>query len=228
MNKRYRSLNFDERVDGTEIKYLIIHYTQGNLEQSLDWLTSSNALGQRVSCHYLICKQGEVYSLVDEDKRAWHAGVSAWEDDVKLNGTSIGIELVNSGDEEYTEPQMRSLESLASDIVRRHQIRPFHILGHSDISPEKKVDPGKYFDWKRFSQTGLGLYPEEVIPIPTSVRDVQQQLKVYGYAIENTGIIDFQTENVFRAFQLHFGSSDLNMMAAKLNWLLSAKQACGY
>ncbi len=220
----YSSPNFDERPTCSRIKYLIYHFTEGNLEQSLEWLTTTNPAGQKVSAHYLIDEEGQVYSLVPEGKRAWHAGISAWEDDVSLNSNSIGIELVNSGDRNFTAAQMSALAILSKGIIDRHAILPFHILGHSDIAPGRKVDPGTYFDWKWLASNGIGLYPEGEPLIKTySTYDLQLKLKVYGYQLDVTGFLDPQTENVLRAFQLHFGQGEHSLISSKLDWLLELK-----
>jgi N-acetylmuramoyl-L-alanine amidase len=220
----YPSPNFDERPPGTRIKYLIYHYTEGNLEESLEWLTKTNPTGGKVSAHYLISEEGQVYSLVPENKRAWHAGISAWENDVGLNNNSIGIELVNSGDKSFSSAQMTALAILSKDIVARHAILPFYILGHSDIAPDRKLDPGMYFDWKWLASKGIGLYPAGDLLIQTySTCDLQQKLKEYGYQLDVTGFLNPQTESVLRAFQLHFGQGDYTSISTKLDILLDLK-----
>jgi N-acetylmuramoyl-L-alanine amidase len=222
----YPSDNFNDRPEGVSIKYLIYHYTGGNLEESLYWLTKESPAG-KVSSHYLICEKGEIYAHVPEHKRAWHAGLlSRWEDDAKLNAMSIGIELVNPGMgpdyRDFTTDQMKSLVELTKDILSRYNISPFHILGHSDIAPDRKVDPGDRFDWQGLALKGIGVYPDGItIKEESPISELQQKLKSYGYPITVTGVLDEQTSHVIRAFQLHFGYADLATISAKLDWLLS-------
>jgi N-acetylmuramoyl-L-alanine amidase len=225
--KNLPSANFDERPEDAPIKYLIYHATHQNLDESLRLLTQPN-IDPPVSSHYLICEEGQIYSLVPEEKRAWHAGrLSAWETDVRINATSIGIELVNPGMgpnyRGFPKPQMQALQELTKDILTRHTITPFHILAHSDIAPDRKNDPGDRFDWKGLADLGIGVYPPVTQGIETSILDVQRKLKAYGYKIDLTGERDAQTQCVFQAFQMHFGYGDLGQMAAKLDWLLQAK-----
>lgn len=156
------SINFDERPAGAVIKYVIVHYTEGNLEDSLKWLTTINPHGHPVSAHYLICPLGHIYGLVDEQKRAWHAGVSQWKEDHNLNATSIGIELVNDGVSAYTEDQIQALVELLQDIQNRLGILPENILGHEDVAPTRKKDPGEHFPWQHLADLGLAVYPREM------------------------------------------------------------------
>lgn len=221
--KSHPSPNFDDRLLEASIKYLIYHYAEGSLEESLDWLTGENPLGQRVSCHYLIAENGEVYALVPEPKRAWHAGVSAWENDENLNATSIGIELVNNGRTPYKAAQMESLLGLSQDIIRRHDISPWHVLGHSDIAPGRKTDPGPHFNWAWLAENGVGVYPPTLSPVSCQINDLQKALKAYGYALEITGELDDQTQAVLGAFQMHFGGGELDGLMAKLQYLLDVK-----
>jgi len=216
------SLNYDDRPDGVVVKYLVYHFTGGSLEESLEWLIHENPLGAKVSAHYLISESGDVYNLVPEAKRAWHAGVSAWEEDENLNALSIGIELVNCG-EAYPAAQMDALVELSKDIVARHGILPWYVLGHSDIAPGRKDDPGEHFDWQSLARHGVGLYPEVVHGFESSVLDVQEKLKAYGYRIDVTGEVDAQTQDVLMAFQAHFGRGELGLISAKLDCLLAEK-----
>jgi len=165
------SPNFDERPNGSRIEFLIIHYTACDFDLSLKILTDGNS-ENRVSSHYLIDESGEVYHLVDEEKRAWHAGVSAWKKYQGINAFSLGIELVNPGHgphcKAYSLPQMNSLIELSKDLIQRYKIRKEFILGHADIAPYRKIDPGSFFDWKMMSDAGVGVYVSNV-PRPQAV-----------------------------------------------------------
>ena len=146
--------NFDDRPPEALIDFLIFHYTACPLDLSLRILTQASS--SPVSAHYLICEKGQVYSLVPEEKRAWHAGKSYWKGRQGLNASSIGIELVNPGYgpeyRSFSHPQIDSLMTLSHEILKRHSIPATHILGHSDIAPGRKTDPGPYFKWQHFRQ----------------------------------------------------------------------------
>lgn len=113
-----------------------------------------------VSAHWLIHENGQAESLVSEERRAWHAGAGSWQGRADVNSRSIGIELVNPGDRPFSEPQMAALERLLRGIMARWQIRPAGIIGHSDMAPDRKIDPGPRFDWRRLALQGLAVWPE--------------------------------------------------------------------
>ena len=162
IDRSHPSANQDNRI-----QFVVLHYTNANLERSLALLTHGE-----VSSHYLIGddKSGTVYKLMDENQRAWHAGESQWQGRTWLNSSSIGIEIVNPGFKDtptgrlwypYSEAQIESLITLLKDISKRNGISPRHIIGHSDIAPLRKLDPGPLFPWKRLAAEGLGLWPNE-------------------------------------------------------------------
>ncbi|MCY1284979.1 N-acetylmuramoyl-L-alanine amidase AmiD [compost metagenome] len=210
------SRNHDNRI-----QFVILHYTSTDLERSLHLLTEGE-----VSSHYLIGAQPPtVYRLVDESRRAWHAGQSEWQGRTWLNSSSIGIELVNPGYDDtpngrrwhpYDEGQIEALIALLKDIVRRNGIRPENIIGHSDIAPLRKLDPGPLFPWQRLAEAGLGRWPdaatvarlrprfEQALP---GIAWFQQQLVKLGYAAPQTGELDVATHRVLAAFQLHYRPS---------------------
>ncbi|MCR9254578.1 MAG: N-acetylmuramoyl-L-alanine amidase [Alphaproteobacteria bacterium] len=136
------------------VDILLIHYTERDLAESLRLLTEGE-----VSVHWLIDEDGTVYRMVPEDRRAWHAGVSAWEGESDINSRSIGIELVNLGDHSYAEPQIDALIVLAREIMARHPIPPERVLGHEDVAPGRKVDPGPLFPWDRLVAEGIAVRP---------------------------------------------------------------------
>ncbi len=210
----HTSVNQDSRV-----QFIILHYTNASLERSLALLTHGE-----VSSHYLIGddRNATVYQLVDENRRAWHAGESQWEGRTWLNSTSIGIEIVNPGYTDtptgrvwhpYSEAQVQSLILLLKDIARRNNIEPRHIIGHSDIAPLRKLDPGPMFPWKRLADEGLGIWPDaravaqqqaRFAVNPPSATWYQQQLARFGYAVPQTGEFDVATRHVIAAFQMRF------------------------
>lgn len=202
------SPNVDARPGTGVIDMLILHYTgMQTAQDALDRLCDPAA---KVSAHYLIDEDGSVWRLVDETRRAWHAGVSSWRDCRDINGASIGIELVNPGHEfgyrTFPEAQMAALEELARDILVRHAIPSRHVLGHSDVAPQRKLDPGELFDWPRLARAGIGLWPDfgaSVTP-PESIADVQAGLATIGYASPGSGMLDDETRVVIMAFQRHF------------------------
>lgn len=206
--RRRPSPNHEPRPPGRAIDMLVLHYTgMPSAEAALARLCDPAA---KVSAHYCIDEDGTVYALVPEERRAWHAGVSAWAGETDINGLSIGVELVNPGHEwgyrPFPEAQMQALEALAQDILARHAIPPRRVLGHSDVAPGRKTDPGELFDWARLARAGIGLWPEPA-PLPggpPALAHLQAELRRFGYGLEITGEPDEATRCVLAAFQRHF------------------------
>ena len=178
------SPNHDERRLGPP-DMLILHYTgMTSAAAALDRLCDPAA---RVSSHYVVEEDGAVWRLVPEERRAWHAGESGWLGRRDINAHSIGIEIVNPGHEfgyrPFPEPQMRAVEELCRDIVARRAIAPRLVLGHSDVAPHRKQDPGELFDWPRLARAGIGLWPDfsRTTSAPESIVDLQQALADFGY-----------------------------------------------
>jgi len=182
----YPSPNFGDRARGSVINKLILHYTgMQNSEVSLSRLCDK---ASEVSAHYFIDESGEIFRLVPEEKRAWHAGVSYWAGETDINSQSIGIELQNPGHEwgyrNFPDPQILALIELATKILLDHKIPKKNVLGHSDISPERKVDPGELFPWKRLALKNIGYWPKlefKKLDIKLSKQDANQILSLMGY-----------------------------------------------
>lgn len=189
--------NHDARPPGTAIDMLVLHYT--GMESAAAALDRLGDPRSRVSAHYLIDEAGTVVPLVDEDRRAWHAGKSWWRGNGDVNGRSLGIELVNPGHEfgyrDFPELQMAALEELGLDILARHPIPPPNVVGHSDVAPGRKRDPGERFDWRRLAAAGIGLWPAG--GGDGNPDDVAAMLAEYGYPTADVPV-------AIGAFQRHF------------------------
>lgn len=212
------SPNFDERTCRRPVDMVVLHYTgMPTAEAALARLADPAA---KVSAHYCIDEDGTVYALVPEEKRAWHAGLAFWRGVRDVNARSVGIELVNPGHEfgyrEYPVVQIEALLELLGDIAGRYDILPGNYVGHSDIAPQRKEDPGELFPWHRLAAAGFGRWwaPDFTVtphaPVLTpgtrngAVLDLQVALDRIGYGIEGSGLYDQPTEMVVRAFQRHW------------------------
>ncbi|WP_443216529.1 N-acetylmuramoyl-L-alanine amidase [Rhodophyticola sp. CCM32] len=152
-----RSPNFGARRDGLTPVLVVLHYTaMASCEAALRALCDPE---RAVSAHYLISETGQVLALVDEDKRAWHAGAGQWAGAGDVNSRSIGIELANNGATPFSAPQMDALEGLLAEILPRWHIPPQGVIAHSDMAPGRKIDPGPRFDWRRLAAAGLSVWP---------------------------------------------------------------------
>lgn len=223
------SPNYNERPADSTIDTLVIHYTgMRNSEDAIKHLCNSKA---KVSSHYVIDEDGGIFQLVEEKYRAWHAGASYWRGRDNVNNFSIGIELVNPGHEfgyrHFPEKQMRSLIELCKLILKRNiYIEPRNIVGHSDIAPLRKEDPGELFNWKMLAENGIGLWPDVNIFLEKKeVLVIQENLFSYGYKINLDGNYTEETKKVIMAFQRHFIQNKLDGIwsdeeQAKLDWLL--------
>ncbi|MGV6848046.1 MAG: N-acetylmuramoyl-L-alanine amidase [Marinibacterium sp.] len=160
------SPNFGPRRGGARPDLIVLHYTaMASVRAALDRLCDP---GAEVSAHYLIGERGRIWQLVDEDMRAWHAGAGRWHDVTDVNSRSIGIELANPGNHPFPAPQMTALEDLLRGILTRHRIRPDGVIGHSDMAPGRKSDPGPRFDWARLDRQGLSAPPRARAPADLS------------------------------------------------------------
>ena len=174
---------------------------------------------------------GQVFALVPEEHRAWHAGISSWEGDGDVNARSIGIEIVNGGHDfdlpDFPVAQIESVIALLKEIFARWpQLGATRVVAHSDIAPARKVDPGEKFPWKRLADAGVSIWPaQRVVELSTDdpVSDVQQQLAFIGYPVTQTGYMDEATKTALIAFQRRFRPSDLSgVMDAETRQLLTS------
>jgi len=236
------SPNFGERRGGRVPDLLILHYTgMASAGAACRWLCDESS---GVSCHYLVDEAGAVAQLVDEDMRAWHAGVSSWEGERDVNSRSIGIEIHNPGAEggypDFPPAQMAAVETLARDIIERHRIAPRHVLAHSDVAPGRKIDPGEKFDWKGLAAAGVGLWVEASGEAGgpalrpgdegEAVKSFKADLERFGYRIGPGATYDEATRIVVMALQRHFRPGLVDGIAdgatrAVLAGLLAASEA---
>ena len=151
------SPNFGVRRASARPELVVLHYT--GMDSAGDALARLCAPEFEVSSHYLIAANGELYQLVPETERAWHAGRGKWRGRADINSRSIGIELDNPGDRPFSEPQMAVLEGLLGDVLNRWKIPPEGVIGHSDFALGRKSDPGPRFDWRRLARLGLSVWP---------------------------------------------------------------------
>lgn len=216
---------YTSKSQSDRVKFVIIHYTVSDTPGSIRTLTQ-----EVVSSHYLLTDEDppKLYGLVDESRVANHAGVSNWKNYSLLNPSSIGIEIVNRGWVDtpqgrqwfaFPQRQMDILIPLLKDIVARHHIAPENILGHADIAPGRKQDPGALFPWKQLADAGLIPWPnpqyvatqrpyyEQQLP---DVVWFQKKLAAFGYAVPQTGVLDKATQNVITTFQMKYRQANID------------------
>ncbi len=213
------SPNFDARTAPPDM--IVLHYTgMESGEAALARLRDAEA---KVSAHYLVEEDGRVFALVPEERRAWHAGAASWRGASDINARSIGVEIVNPGHEfgyrDFPEAQVAAVIELLGDIRERWTVPDALILGHSDVAPRRKEDPGELFPWKRLAQAGHGLWVEPVAApgAPLGLGDeglgvtaLQNALIRFGYALEPSGVYGEATVTVVRAFQRHWRQERLD------------------
>jgi N-acetylmuramoyl-L-alanine amidase len=213
------SPNFNSRPEGALIDAIILHYTgMQSLEAALERMCNAK---HEVSAHYCIAVNGDIYQLVSDEMRAWHAGKSFWQGKESLNDNSIGIEIVNTGHEfgykRFPDAQMQSVLGLLEKLFATHNIDKKRVLGHSDIAPDRKEDPGEFFNWQLLAKKGFSIWHglEEsffetssgiVSPGDSgeSILQMQQKLKMFGYKVELTSQFDHQTKLAIIAFYRRF------------------------
>lgn len=213
------SPNFDDRT--RPISLLVLHYT--GMESGAAALERLCCEEAKVSAHYVVEKDGRIFQLVGEEDRAWHAGVSEWQGETNINSASIGIEIVNGGHNwpladgalpPYPDAQINALIPLCKAIMSRHNISARGVLGHSDIAPARKQDPGEHFPWAGLAAAGIGRYPLSIEPdrrvlFGAGSRDrgvaiVQRGLAETGYSARVTGVMDDDTRLVVAALQRRY------------------------
>jgi N-acetylmuramoyl-L-alanine amidase len=208
------SPNHAPRPSPGRVDLLILHYT--GMTSAAAALERLCAPAAQVSAHYLVEEDGTVWRLVDETRRAWHAGRAFWAGATNINDRSIGIELVNPGHEHgyrpFPEAQLTALEMLCREILARHPITPERVLGHSDIAPERKADPGELFPWERLARSGIGLWPDFTATVAPGradgVQATQRDLARIGYDARASGRLDRPTQAIITAFQRHWRPAD--------------------
>lgn len=203
--KQLPSLNFGSR-DGAPVSMLVLHYTDMKTAQdALDHLIDPQT---QVSAHYLVDEDGTIYQLVNEENTAWHAGISFWRGNKNVNNISIGIEIANPGHQFGYRPfppiQMQSVSELCKGIIARHHINKVNVVGHSDIAPQRKMDPGELFNWKWLSEQGIGLWP----PPQSTTCNLQPEtaLTELGYEPPQN---DEHLSKIITAFQRHYRPSGI-------------------
>ena len=207
------SPNFDARTVPPDM--LILHYT--GMPTGAAALARLTDPASKVSAHYLVEEDGRVFALVAEERRAWHAGVSFWKGERDINGRSIGIEIVNPGHEfgyrAFPEPQIAAVIELLGEIRGRWEIDDDRILGHSDVAPSRKDDPGERFPWRRLAEAGHGLWAEPAAAPGAPLKEgdegagvfaLQAGLTRLGYDAAPSGAYDATTATIVRAFQRHW------------------------
>ena len=210
------SANFGERNDGLVPDMIVLHYTgMPDAEGAINRLCTP---GTDVSAHYIVLEDGRVVQTVPESKRAWHAGLGFWAGQTDINSLSIGIEIINRGHDwgypDYPPRQIAAVTALCRGILLRQEIPAHRVLGHPDVSPARKKDPGEKFPWHSLANSGVGhwvrpapITPGETIRLGAEgerVLALQQALARYGYGIELSSQYDTATMEVVTAFQRHF------------------------
>ncbi len=208
------SPNFDART--LPVSLIILHYT--GMESGEAALTRMCDGMAKVSAHYMIEEDGQIFQLVDEDNRAWHAGVSSWQGESNINSASIGIEIVNGGHDyglpEFPDLQIMAVIALTKDIMKRRALPASTVIGHSDIAPLRKDDPGERFPWSGLASAGIGLWPENItadrrVLFAPGDRDrgiaiAQSGMGHIGYGVEVTGVMDTLTIAAIKAVQRRY------------------------
>jgi N-acetylmuramoyl-L-alanine amidase len=227
------SPNFDARTRAVDL--VVLHYTgmhdgEAALARLTDpapvagrfpgpWQDKSTAPDAplaRVSSHYVVGEDGAIYRVVQENQRAWHAGASSWKGEGDVNARAIGIEIVNGGHDfglpEFPDAQIVSVIALLRDVLHRNQLDASRVVGHSDIAPDRKLDPGEKFPWKRLADAGVAIWPQAAASHLEStsgeaISQLQQRLAAFGYDVVQSGAMDGATRNALSAFQRRFRPS---------------------
>lgn len=227
------SPNFDMRT--RPIDLVVLHYTgMQDCETALARLTDPAPLAGRypgpwqpestppdaplgrVSTHYVVAEDGAVYRLVAEEQRAWHAGASSWEGEGDVNARAIGVEIVNGGHDfglpDFPDAQIEAVIALVGDILARRKLAPARVVGHSDIAPDRKLDPGEKFPWRRLAEAGVSVWPASRAgrADSDSVVRMQERLAKIGYGVAASGVVDAPTKAALMAFQRRFRPAQID------------------
>ncbi len=211
------SPNHGERKDGQRPDMILLHYT--GMTDATEALERLCARESDVSAHYFVFEDGRIIQLVQESRRAWHAGVSFWAGETDINSCSIGIEIANPGHDfgypDFPKRQIAAVTALCRGIQTRNTVPPERVLAHSDVAPSRKQDPGEKFPWRTLYDSGVGHW---VKPAPITaggvllalgdgndaIATMQDELSKYGYGVTARGVFDSATRDVVKAFQRHF------------------------
>lgn len=229
INGEHISKNYNSRI-----RQIVLHYTVIDFERSLSVLKGES--GRSVSAHYLINDQlteeypDYIYQLLPDAKRAWHAGVSQWGMDGNVNNSSIGIEIVNRDGNLHPYPaeQMKAVVFLVKQLVERYNIDPVNVVGHSDVAPGRKIDPGSLFPWRMLYEQGIGAWYEEadIAALRTKIKklppvgQIKADLRGYGYRVNDTEDPDEAYKSVVSAFQRHFAPERVDGEMSLENYLI--------
>jgi N-acetylmuramoyl-L-alanine amidase len=201
------SPNFEDRWNGLEPRLVVLHYTgMASGQAAVDWLCNPIS---KVSCHYLVDIDGSIVQMVDEDHRAWHAGVSSWFGETDTNSTSIGIEIQNEGHPAGCPPfpllQMQAVAQLTLDIMARHAMAPHQAVAHSDVAPGRKVDPGEAFPWDWLAERGIGQHIVATGGVQSvAFVHVKKRLQQLGYGVPALDGDEHASKVVLQAFQRRY------------------------
>lgn len=214
---QHSSPNFNNRPDGKkgQIQHLILHYTDTkHCKEALEIMCDPK---KEVSAHYCADVDGTIYQLVNEENRAWHAGLSHWDGIDGLNDSSIGIEIQNPGHSHgyvpFPKTQIEAVMKLCQGIIARHNIPAHYVLAHSDIAPQRKQDPGHLFPWQQLAEAGIGHFPATSTAPPASA----QQLITYGYqTADKDSITAFQRRFLPERLGQEWSAKEGHMLAALL------------
>ena len=211
-----KSPNFNIRKKNRKISYIILHYTaMKTYKDAINRLCNKK---YKVSVHFLISKKGDIYRIVDENKRAWHAGVSYWKRLIDLNSSSIGIEIDNQGKEDkFTNLQIKSLCTLLKKIIIKYNIPLINVLGHSDIAPFRKKDPGKNFPWQILVKKKLAYFPNinsrNLSKISNKYKDhsyILYMLRNIGYDTRGIKEKNLKYKKLIKTYQMHYRKSNIS------------------
>jgi N-acetylmuramoyl-L-alanine amidase len=202
------TVNFNVRKPN----YVIIHFTaQDSIQQTLQTFT---VVRSQVSAHYVVAKDGRVYHMLNDYLRAWQAGVSKWGSVTDMNSCSIGIEIDNNGNEPYTDAQVHSMVALLGYLKKTYNIPRANFIGHQDIAPLRKPDPGPYFPWKVMANHGFGYWSDDVLELAPDNFDVTTALRLIGYDTSNlsAAIVAFKRHFVQKDNSAQLSQLDLNVL----------------